>query len=121
MRTIKFRAWDKQEKKWLLGYEYSNLGGFSMFGETMMMGEYANLLSSYFPKDIERIELMQFTGLLDKNGKEIYEGDIVIAHFTTEDGEAYRYVVEIPDIYTRTYLDRLEIIGNIYENSDLIK
>lgn len=67
MRTIKFRAWDKGENKWLLGYEYPNLGGFSMLGETMMMGEYTNLISSYFPNRIKDIVLMQFTGLLDKN------------------------------------------------------
>ncbi len=34
-RQIKFRAWDNKDKKWLLGYEYPNLGGFSMFGENI--------------------------------------------------------------------------------------
>ena len=31
--NLKFRAYDKKAKKWLLGYEYPNLGGFSLFGE----------------------------------------------------------------------------------------
>lgn len=122
-RIIKFRAYDTKEKKWLLGYEYPNLGGFSMFGEVMMMGEYASLLSSYFPDRLEDIDLMQFTGLLDKNGKEIYEGDIV----KTEDFTGYIWY-RSPDFVIRqdigsnnehTYLDffrEREVIGNIYEN-----
>jgi uncharacterized phage protein (TIGR01671 family) len=75
--------------------------------------------------------VMQFTGLLDKNGKEIYEGDIVRTqwggegfiqfidgafHFMFEDGKA-RVLVSEHEAGKR----EIEVIGNIHENPDLIE
>lgn len=108
MRQIKFRAWTNTEMTTSDKYE-------SM---------------SEFWYDCKDCKIMQFTGLLDKNGKEIYEGDIVF----DEDGEfsktckiewhnenAQFVGVDIDGLggFQMEEIDG-EIIGNIYENPELL-
>ena len=122
-RPIKFRAWDKKKKKWL--FEYEKLGGFSLIGETVLLGK----LGLIKLEDWKNIEIMQYTGLKDKDGNEIYEGDIVKTQ-TTEHG-IVRWIDQIDDgtewtgwnlNYNNIDGDQdFEIIGNIYENPELIK
>lgn len=127
MRDIKFRAWDKNKKVMLA--DYSSLG-FTveiMDGDFIVRnGEIATELGGK-----ERFSLMQYTGLKDKTGKEIYEGDIVN---TFEKGRATGFgVVVYRDGGFQVYDDRdtmrdannghessVEVIGNVYENSELI-
>lgn len=120
MRVPKFRAWDKISKKMFPVMMID-------FGQSYVMIEEINGL--WCERDFDEIELMRPTGLKDKNGKEIFEGDIV--KFTLTDGFSYVtledgvvtyelgafYVVNglaeylISDINT----NEIEVIGNAFE------
>lgn len=115
MREIKFRAWDKVYKH----FHEGDLVRDYVIGEFIDNPEY---------------EVTQYTGLKDKNGKEIYEGDIV-NRYANAFGEIGTFITgEIKMYECAWWIDRecetaplwgemieLEVIGNIYENPNLIK
>ena len=115
-REIKFRAWDKKNKRiyevWELTLEEDGsvdvLRMWGMNGRQMF-------------KFGGEIELMQYTGLKDKNGKEIYEGDIV------KTNNKRIFSIEIPDIFYKladgSWMTETDfgVIGNIYENPELLE
>lgn len=148
MRTIKFRIWNPVEKKMVeSGGTPSMLSGF--FHQTATLDTVHNM------------PYQQFTGLLDKVGKEIYEGDILRLNCGSDDGATARHkitatiewgergwIANIPDkivkvkggsmngqmlswreihtwvgmhhCLTKTWV-KFEIIGNIYENPELLQ
>ena len=124
MREIKFRAWDKLNYRFLsmplVGIDFENDCVNSYEIEQISDTEYKtvqNVCYSY--------ELMQYTGLKDKNGVDIYEGDIVKGNYLKGIG-----VVEWNDKFCKfdishkiniTPSDEFEVIGNIYENPELLK
>jgi len=130
MREIKFRAWSYENSKMI---EVGQLEFFTG-GEIHINEE----LPSHF-QGKKLYELMQYTGLKDKNGKEIYEGDIVkhqqllggsLSPSKPENCEIkYKdcafgaYIINPKWVDEQVYMhsEKLEIIGNIYENPELIK
>ncbi len=131
MREIKFRAWNKKMESM-----------YSPDDNNSEMFMYLDGLLCYDGSPTEDYILMQFTGLKDKNGKEIYEGDICnMRRYSHIDSSRKWCVYEVCWGYSewlfRGYwqkaindeffsirfpeADEIEVIGNIYENPELLK
>jgi uncharacterized phage protein (TIGR01671 family) len=139
MRDIKFRVWDGER----MFYQYNDFDVISFnqsISKPFQIFEGHTALLDYFFKVSP---LMQYTGLKDKNGKEIYEGDIVEAHSHYFDGNFdadnnFRAQVKFSEwaslgladikngdwyeFFDTSHLEEpCEIIGNIYENPELLE
>ena len=147
-REIKFRGWDKYDKKMIYDlcqvdsfwhyYSYSDDTGLH-FGKTGPNG---------VGEDFENKYIMQYTGLKDKNGKEIYEGDVLkqVKKSSREGCESSSYdknnfevvfkygsfwlqrpysdsvyIRDFPNIDEFVGFECFEVIGNIYENPELLE
>ena len=137
MRELKFRAWFKEEKrmyaqKHITGiYLNQDIIGLYVFDEEGRVTD----ATEY---NLSDVELMQYTGLKDKNGKEIYEGDIVsgwisdiehdkllsVGKIMFVDGAFGIFSISnnfIGDLSSCTLNKSIKIIGNVYENPELFK
>ncbi|MCU5409290.1 YopX family protein [Bacillus cereus] len=118
MREIKFRVWCKEGPS-MLNWDY-------LINEP----DFVDFMKGAHEEDAYYSRLMQYTGLKDKNGKEIYEGDIVKCHndlvyivdWHEEDAMFY---YKDPDgdeeEDLRMSAVSFEVIGNVYDNQNLIK
>ncbi len=121
MREIKFRAWDRTNKEMYL-FRFAHCDGNGLF----------SAYEDYPTLDYSGIDIMQFTGLKDKNGKDIYEGDIInvcgiYCKVVCNEGAFYYedllrvWVKAIHQCTGGTNPKACEVIGNIYENPDLLE
>lgn len=109
MRQIKFRAWDKDSKH---VYDLKALP----VGELQRLNELGD-------------PVMQFTGLLDKNGKEIYEDDVVEIDLVGKCRVVYldhsmKFYFQTLEDFNGQFVasvDKINLIGNVYENPELLK
>jgi uncharacterized phage protein (TIGR01671 family) len=140
MRQIEFRGKLKTtiegKNEWVFGYVSIRYGSYHIGFENKLVGQYQDL--QVIPETIG-----QFTGLLDKNGTKIYEGDI-IKYDDSEDmsrwvsGEkaiiisyTYKMVARMKpydeyigcnqNILNEEFKDCVEVIGNIHQNKELVK
>lgn len=138
MRPIKFRAWDGERMIYDVQNIYDTIIRLKTAdGEDVdqcdtklpCVSDFGSLLRC----EDEDVPIMQFTGLLDKNGKEIYEGDILNSHNGTLQGFVFyqgpSFVVKrqksaktwVEFILHPTEKQFQEIIGNIHETPELVK
>lgn len=131
-REIKFRAWDNADISFYDNNENSRMSYFGpeywINDEGYIRFESPHGKSPSGDHDQERFTLMQYTGLKDKNGKEIYEGDII--EFEYHNGGGFSRVKEPVTFYNgqfsvwqesiNNYNENCEIIGNIFENPKIL-
>lgn len=141
MRTIKFRGFNRKNKEWLYGFYLQNRGAHFVCPDEFATGK------SWDDYEVEPETVGQFTGLTDKNGREIYEGDVVDdswcfadtgivcfgeyqhlnAQIGYENGDVGFYIKHLgetasvirPDILF--FAANCEVIGNIHDNPELYK
>jgi len=140
MREIKFRAWDKKYNMMIQAESFQrDQMWISGIGEVFEIGEWSDYGGGGKTEDdcSDQYILMQYTGLKDKNGKEIYEGDIISTDldrpfnivvfrngafmFQCHDNgkDYYDYMFSVDEESDRWEYG--EVIGNIYENPELMK
>jgi len=119
-RPIKFRVYNTKQNKWIHGPDNE----VNLFGETILLGGF---MQSVTTAELNDCVALQYTGLNDKNGKEIYEGDIIHLKFS----ELNANLVVKWDKYmglkyynggwtSLVHVDTHgEVIGNIFENPEL--
>ena len=127
MREIKFRAWLKEKKEIVDVEEIDFMNKVINYIDNDYENNRQEIRGAYF----EDIELMQYTGLKDKNNKEIYEGDVLSngndekpykvifenGSFRAEfEGDFEEYSFYLIDIVAQ----HCEIVGNIYQNPELL-
>ena len=132
MRELKFRAWNKKGKRWLgVNLQMSVVDG-------LLWWQFGYEYEIVPAEERENIELMQYTGLKDKNGKEIYEGDFLEGSESGEFGSTLSTWVDVVvwdkekaafvcmdvgegDILGLDETDSDKVIGNIYTHPEWLE
>lgn len=131
-RIIKFRVWDKYKRKmypmepWYQFKKNKESNDWEFLPFSIQIEGNAKEVYVENIKRFNDLIIMQFTGLLDSKGREIYEGDVVEFYYDKDD-ETRKGIIEyrgccfwLDDEYLH-YIGDPTVIGNIYENPELVE
>ena len=129
MRKIKFRTWDKKKKK-MIYPEFLVENDYGVLIPAFSAGDWYHgyyIDEHIYYKNQNDIEIMQYTEKQDKTGKGIYEGDICKIEFSKNEtpyiGEVKfvngKWMLGNTELFMRSH--NCEVIGNVYENTELLK
>ena len=122
MREIKFRAWVKDGKEIVDVEEIDFMNKVINYIYNDYKNNEQEIIGAYF----EDIELLEYSGLKDMKGKEIYEGDILFESSSEEyfkvifENGSFRAEVDEYSLDLEDYARICEVVGNIYENPELL-
>ena len=133
MRKLKFRVWSEKQKTYDYKHPYNTLGNFYINQNGCLFSDFGNTVAPEVRQEDFVVE--EYTGLKDKNDKEIYEGDIV--KITRSYGYSFLpkgakakiefdekelcYKLRGQGEFRLTAKKELEVIGNIHENPELLE
>lgn len=132
-REIKFRVWSKDQKTYDYKFPYNSTGDFYVSTRGKVFSDFGNTIVPEVRQEAFVIE--QYTGLMDKNGKEICEGDIICP---SDDKAIIKWGYPLDGITAAFYIHWLnpyladselasefagtyQVIGNIHENPELLE
>lgn len=121
-REIKFRAWDILEAC-MVDFKSTKIGIEYCFDDFIVSSGYNSRKEPTYKEDTRgRFIIMQYTGLKDKNGVEIYEGDIIRNEHGVQGSVEFEKMIHIGRELRLTGKPlNVEVIGNIHQNEELLK
>ncbi len=133
MEEVKFRAWDKIEKRMCMVTKIDWIEGKVVLSHGEPFKAFIDNHEEY-ERDIDDVKLMKYIGETDKNNKDIYESDIIKYSYSALHRYGCNIITEVRYLekntgfypfviqtYGKINIEKIKVIGNKYQNGELLK